>query len=191
MRTKAPLGQASDTCVEESDERSLTSQSRLLQSTSQKSPDDLGVNKSQSHRLIVSHHSCPHPHHNHYHHCHRGPKSSADNRSSLASAARATISRPSGQVAQNCAAPDVKGFVNFSSSPVFRQNRVVSSYDLGLSLLLLLLLLLFFFVFFCCCFDQPALFVRLQHVKLKLLVLKKISRKSFPLVWSSQHNFGI
>ena len=82
--------------------------------------DALGVNKSQSHRLIVSHHSCPHPHHNHYHHRHRGPKSSADNHSSLASAARATISRPSGQVAQNCAAPDVKGFVNFSSSPVFR-----------------------------------------------------------------------
>ena len=55
-----------------------------------------------------------------HHHCHRGPKSSADNQSSLASAARATISRPSGQVAQNCAAPDVKGFVNFSFSPVLR-----------------------------------------------------------------------
>ena len=80
--------------------------------------DALGINKSQSHRLMVmvSHH----PHHNHYHHCHRGPKSSTDNQSSLASAARATISRPSGQVAQNCAAPDDKGFVNFSFSLVLR-----------------------------------------------------------------------
>ena len=166
-RTKAPPGQASDPCVEESDEKvmrkwwerkwwerkwwerklrlgrrltpvwkkvmrgpwlhnqgffsqrhkSLLSLDRMLHLWIGWD-DALGINKSQSHRLMVmvSHH----PHHNHYHHCHRGPKSSADNQSSLASAARTTISRPSGQVAQNAAAPDVKGFVNFSFSPVLR-----------------------------------------------------------------------
>ena len=114
--------------------------------------DALGVNKSQSHRLIVSHHSCPHPHHNHYHHRHRGPKSSADNQSSLASAARATISRPSGQVAQNCAAPDVE--VSSTFLPLRFFVRIVLSRHMILACrccccyccCCFFLLLLFFFV---------------------------------------------
>ena len=142
--------------------------------------------------MIVSHHSCPHPHHNHYHHCHRGPKSSADNQSSLASAARATISRPSGQVAQNCAAPDVKGFVNFSSVLRFFVRMVLSRHMiLACRCCCCYCCCCFFLFFFCCCFDPPALFVRLQHVELKLLVLKKICRKSFPLISSGQHDFGL